>query len=166
MAGVLTLGEWLGGPDNIPVEQVFPSTQRTLNYDFSTSIVGWNFHVDYQTLITDSLAFDRDGAPNFANSQIIGYFPKGVVSTSTNIAVVNASSGTVNITIPGNLYTGPIIADARKNVPINIVGVTWTDASTPVQVNTHRWALIQSWEPDVTVGDPTLAAGYTALTLG
>ena len=164
MASVLSFSEYLGGPDNIAIEQIFPSTQRTLHYDFSTSIVGWNFHVDYQTLVVDAVAFDRNtGTPNFANSTIIGYFEKGVVSTSTNITVVNAGAGTVNITIPGNLYTGPIIADARKNVPITIVGVTWTDASTPAQVNTHRWAFIQSYEPGVSPTDPVLDPGFTAV---
>ena len=64
------------------------------------------------------------------------------------------------------MYTGPIIPDARQNVPITVFSLTWSDASTPAQINSHRWALIQCWEPDVAVGDPTLAAGYTALTLG
>ena len=63
------------------------------------------------------------------------------------------------------MYAGPIIPDARQNVPITVVAVTWTDNQTPANINTHRWALIQSWEPDVAVGDPTLAVGYTALTV-
>ena len=163
MASVLSFSEYLGGPDQIAIEQIFPSTQRTLYYNFSTNITGWNFHVDHQTLIVDSMAFDRTGEPNFANSQVIGYFASGVVSTGTNISVVSTSSGTVNITIPGNLYTGPIIADARKNVPITIVGVTWTDAGTPAQVNSHRWAFIQSYEPGVDPTDPTQDPGYTAV---
>ena len=163
MASVLSFSEYLGGPDQIAIEQIFPSTQRTLYYNFATNITGWNFHVDHQTLIVDSMAFDRTGEPNFANSQIIGFFASVVVSTATNISVVSTSSGTVNITIPGNLYTGPIFADARKNVPITIVGVTWTDAGTPAQVNSHRWAFIQSYEPGVTPTDPTQDAGYTAV---
>ena len=67
------------------------------------------------------------------------------------------------------MYTGPIIPDARQNVPITVVALTWQDDSTPVQINTHRFALIQSWEPDVVVGDPILSnvsPVYTSLTLG
>jgi hypothetical protein len=113
--------------------------------------------------------FDRNtGQPNFANSQVTGYFPVGVVSTSSFISVTNAASGLVNITIPGNLYTGPVLPDARANVPITIVGVTWTSATTPVQINTHRWAFLLPWEPGVTPGDPTLSTSplFTAITVG
>jgi hypothetical protein len=63
------------------------------------------------------------------------------------------------------LYTGAIIPDARKNVPITIVGVSWTTATTPTQTNTHRWAFIQCYEPDVDIGNPILSAGFTALTI-
>jgi hypothetical protein len=63
------------------------------------------------------------------------------------------------------MYTGPLVPDARKNVPITVVGVTWTTDDTPTQTNTHRWAIVQSWEPDVVVGDPTTDAGYTAFNL-
>jgi len=165
MAGVLSFSDYIGGPDNIICEQIFPSTQRTLQYNFSKNITGWTFHADYQTLVVDTVAFDRNtGAPNFSNSTIIGYFDTAVITTSSNITVVNASSGTVNITVPKNMYTGPIFADARKNVPITVVGVTWTDAGTPLPaVNTHRWAFIQCYEPGVAPTDPTLAAGYTAV---
>ena len=168
-AGVLNFAQYLGGADNIQIEQIFPTTQRTLNYNYATSIVGWTFKVDHQTIVVDTVAFDRNtGQPNFANSNVIGAFPFGVVSTGTYISVVNSALGTVNITIPGNLYTGPVLPDARANVPITIVGVTWTDASSPVQVNTHRWAFLLAWEPGVTPGDPTLSTSplYSAITVG
>jgi hypothetical protein len=87
------------------------------------------------------------------------------IINSTTINVVNAALGTVNITIPANLYTGAIIPDARKNVPITIVGVSWTTATTPSQVNSHRWAFIQCYEPDVDIGNPILSTGFTALTI-
>jgi hypothetical protein len=155
-AGVLNFAQYLGGADNIQIEQIFPSTQRTLSYNFATNITGWNFNVDYQTIVVDTVAFDRNtGQPNFANSSVIGYFPSGVVSTATYISVTNASTGLVNITIPGGLYTGPILPDARANVPITVVGVTWLDNSSPRQVNTHRWAFLMAWEPGVPPGDPT-----------
>jgi len=165
MAGVLSFSQYLGGPDNIAIEQIFPSTQRTFNYDFGQPITGWTFLVDHQTIVVDSVAFDRNtGQPNFANSTVIGYFPAGTVTTGTYVTNRNDSAGTVKITTPTQLYTGPIFPDARKNVPITIVGVTWTDASSPVNINTHRWAFIQSWEPGVTPGDPTGSGSFVSIT--
>jgi len=167
-AGVLNFAQYLGGADNIQIEQIFPSTQRTLQYNYSTSISGWSFNIDHQTIVVDTVAFDRNtGSPNFANSNVIGYFPIGQVTTLTNVVVANTASGIVNITIPEGLYTGPILPDARANVPITIVGVTWADASTPRQINTHRWAFIQCWEPGVRPGDPTDSTSplYTAITV-
>lgn len=165
MAGVLTFSQYLGGPDDINIEQVFPSTQRTLTYNFGQNITGWTFIVDHQTIVVDALSFDRNtGEPNFSNSSVIGYFDSGVINTSTYVTVTNTSSGGVSITIPTQLYSGPILPDARKNVPITIVGVTWQDNSSPKQINTHRWSFIQSWEPGVTPGDPTLNASYNAIS--
>ena len=165
MAGVLNFSQYLGGPDNVVIEQIFPSTQRTYNYNFSTNIASWTFNVDQQTIVVNPIAYDRNtGEPNFANTEVIGYFPTGQVTTATYVTITNAASGLVSITIPGGLYTGPVLPDARQNVPITIVGVTWTDNSSPKQINTHRWAFIQSWEPGVTPGDPTLDANYTAIS--
>lgn len=168
MAGVLNFSEALGGPDNIKIEQIFPSTKRTYNYNFNTNITGWTWEIDHQTLIVDPVTYDRSGEPNFSNSRVIGYFPKVDLTVNSAILnVVDAINGIVNITIPGGMYTGPIIPDARKNVPITIVGITWTTADTPTQVNTHRWAFINCYEPDVTIGDPTTSTNpaYTALTV-
>lgn len=165
MAGVLNFDQYLGGADQIKIEQVFPKNQKTLIYGFNQSVAGWTFELDYQTLVVDEVAFNRNtGQPNFSNSTVIGSFPKAEIGAG-NIVVTSESAGTVNVTFPANMYTGPIIPDARKNVPITIVALTWTDASTPVQINTHRWALVQCWEPDVTVGDPTLSTNplYTPL---
>lgn len=168
MAGVLRFSDYLGGPDNIQVEEIFPSTQRTYSYNFGQDVTGWTFELDYQTLVVDPLTWDRlTGEPNFASSQVIGYFAKQEITINTSVVnIIDAETGIVHITIPKNLYTGPIIPDARSRVPITIVGVTWTTAETPSQTNSHRWAFIQSYEPDVTIGDPTTAAGYTAFNLG
>ena len=165
MAGILSVNQWLGGPDQIKCEAIFPSTQKTLQYNFGQDITGWTFEVDHQTLVVDTLAYDRyTGEPNFATSEVIGTFPKVEVSGS-NIVVVSASAGTVNITIPANMYTGPIIPDARKNIPLTVVGVTWKTAGALNNINTHRLAYINNWEPDVTAGDPTTSTSpqYTAL---
>jgi hypothetical protein len=163
-AGVLNFSQYLGGPDNIQCEQVFPSTQQTLQYNFGVSINGWVFDVEAQTIVVDTVTFDRNtGQPNFANSQVIGYFPKEVIDSSIYVNNINITGGLVNITIPANLYSGEILPDARKNVPITVVSVQWTDAGDPAQISSHRWAFIQSYEPGVTPGDPTLSAGYVSL---
>jgi len=167
MAGLLEFSQYIGGSDNLQTETAFPSTQRTVVYNFGTDITGWSFFLDYQTVVVDSIAYDRNtGAPNFASSTIIGTFADGIISTSTNVRVVDVNSGTVAITFPGNLYAGPILPDARSHNPITVVGITWTDDNTPPLINTHRWAFIQAWEPGVTPGDPVLAEGYTAITVG
>jgi len=167
MAGVLDFAEYIGGADNILIEQVFPSTQRTLVYNFGQDITGWTFEIDQQTLVVDPVSFNRaTGEPNFANSQVIGYFPKEEIDSEMYITVGNAATGIVNITLPGGMYTGPIFPDARARVPVTVVGVTWRTNSIPAQINTHRIALIQCWEPDVTTGDPATGAGYQVITLG
>lgn len=165
MAGVLTLSQWLGGPDEIKVESAFPSTTKTLAYNFGQDITGWTFKLDSQTVIVDTIAYDRDGTPNFTNSKVIGSYPHSVVATATYITVMNTVTGIVNVTHPAGLYTGPIIPDARQNIPLQVMGFTWTDNQSPKQVNTHRIAKILAWEPEVTVGDPTTSTSYTALTL-
>lgn len=166
MSGVLSFSDYLGGPDNIQAEQIFPSTQRTYQYNFNQNITGWSFELDSQTLVINPVTYDRNGVPNFSSSLVIGSFAKQELPVdNTTINVVNAATGLVNITIPGNLYTGAIIPDARKNVPVTIVGVTFTTADTPPQTNTHRWAFIQCYEPDVTIGNPVSEAGFTALTI-
>jgi hypothetical protein len=93
---------------------------------------------------------------------VIGYFTKANITGDYAPTVTNAATGAVKVTIPANMYTGPIIPDATRDVPVTVVGVTWQDNSTPPQINTHRWAFIQNWEPGVDVGDPKLATGYTA----
>lgn len=164
MAGVLTLSQWLGGPDEVKVESTFPSSSKTYAYSFGRNIAGWTFKLDYQTVVVDTITYTRDGTPNFDTSQVIGSFPTGTVSTSSFINVVNGSAGLVNVTHPGALYSGKILPDARVNNPLLVMSLTWTDNSTPPQINTHRIAKILAWEPEVTVGDPITSAGYTAIT--
>ena len=167
MAGILNFQQYLGGPDNVQVEQVFPSNQRTLVYNFGRDITGWTFEVDYQTLVVDTVQFSRNtGQPNFGNSQVIGSFPKAEITGQFAPQVINTAQGTVKVHFPAGLYAGPIVPDARVNVPITVVAVTWRDNSLPAQINTHRWALVQCYEPDVTVGDPTQDPAYVPLTIG
>lgn len=167
MAGVLRFSDYLSGPDNIVIEEIFPSTKRTYQYNFNQDITGWTWGLDVQSIVVSPVTWDRyQGEPNFSNSQVIGYFPKQTLSTdATTVNVVDAATGRVNLTIPADLYTGAIVPDARNKVVISIVGFTWTTAETPSQTNTHRWAFIQCYEPGVTIGDPTLELDYTPFTL-
>lgn len=167
MAGVLTLGQWLGGPDNLICESEFPSTQKTYSYNFNQNITGWTFKVDYQTVVVDTIAYTRDGQPNFADSKVIGYFPSGVVNTGTYINVLSTAQGLVNVTHPGSLYPeeNGILPDSRQNVPLLVVSFAWTDNSSPKVTNIHRIAKILAWEPGVLPKDPTTTTGtdYTAI---
>jgi len=173
MPGVLNFQQYIGGPDSVQVENIFPSNQKTLIYTFNddagdpVDLTGWTFAADYQTLVIDEIGFNRNtNKPNFANSTVIGSFAKVETAGATAPSIITAAAGTVKVHFPAGMYTGPIIPDARKNVPITVFSLTWTDNSTPAQINSHRWALVNCWEPDVVIGDPILAAGYTALTLG
>jgi hypothetical protein len=173
MAGILTFQNYIGGPDSVQVEQIFPSNQKSLVYTFKNDdgtaldLSGWTFTADYQTIVVDSIQFSRStGAPNFANSTVKGTFPKVDLVGANAPSIINAALGQVKVTFPAGMYSGPIIPDARQNVPITVFALTWTDNSTPVQINTHRWALIQCWEPDVSPNDPTLDEDYTALSIG
>jgi hypothetical protein len=167
VASLLDFSQYIGGQDNIQTEVTFPSSQKTVVYDFQQNITGWTFKLDYQTVVVDTIAFDRNtGAPNFASSSIIGTFPSDVISTSTFISVLDATAGTVAVTLPGDLYTGPIIPDARRHTPIVIFGFTWTSNATPPQVDTHRWALLMTYEPGVDPGDPILDEDFTPISIG
>ena len=173
MAGILSTSEFLGGPDNIITEQIFPSNQKTIigqikdDAGLPIDLTGWTFVADYQTLIVDQIGFNRTtGKPNFSNSTVIGSFPKVEVAAPYEPTVTDAAQGIFKVHFPAGMYSGPIIPDARVNVPMTIYSLTWTDDSTPAQVISQRWCFIQNYEPDVTVGDPTLDADYTSLTLG
>lgn len=167
MAGVLLFEDFIGGPDNLHVQSIFPSTQKTYTYDFGKDVTGWTFQLDHQTLIVDSVTFVRStGEPNFDNSKVLGYFPKEDLDSEIYVNTDNALDGLIKVTIPGGLYTGPIVPDARKYVPITIVGVTWstpTGELLPPTIETHRWVLLQSWEPDVVPGDPTTDPEYISI---
>jgi len=114
MSGVLDFNQYIGGPDQIKIEQIFPSNQKTLLYDFAQDIAGWSFSADYQTLVVDTVQFNRrTGEPNFSNSTVIGSFAKVETSGATLPDVVSTSLGTVKVYVPANMYSGPIVPDAR-----------------------------------------------------
>jgi hypothetical protein len=163
-AGVLSFSDYIGGPDEVIAAQSFPSDQKSYQYNFGTSVQGWSFEADYQTLVVDRIAFNRyTGEPNFSNSNVIGSFDKVELTGNSAPQVGNAAAGTVTLRIPAGMYDGAIVPDARSNVPVTVVAFTWQNAETFPTIQTHRWAFVQCWEPDVPVGDPTADPGYTPL---
>lgn len=163
-AGILSFSDYIGGPDEIVVAQAFPSDQKQYRYTFDQSVAGWTFTADYQTIVVDQISFNRyTGQPNFANSKVIGSFDKQELTGNNAPQVNNAAAGSVTLRVPANMYTGPIMPDARSNVPVVVVSMTWQNAETFPTIQTHRWAFVQAWEPDVEPGSPTDDPGYTPI---
>lgn len=161
---LLDFKSYIGGADNVQMVEMFPSTQKTYNYDFGGNVASYTFEADYQTIVVDTLTYDRvTGDPNFTESTVVGYFANAEIG-SGNIVTSDASNGIITLTIPSQRYTGNIIPDARANVPITVVSFKWTDTgATPTTTESHRWAIIERYEPDVTPGNPRDEAGFTSL---
>jgi len=165
MAGrLLSFKDYVGGADNVQCIEMTPSTQRTFRYDYNANVSSYTFEADMQTIVVDTLAYDTaTGDPNFTTSNVTGSFANSEIG-SANIVTTLASTGLIDFTIPKNRYTGNIVPDARANVPITVVSFRWTDTSvTPNTTEGHRWAILERYEPDVVIGDPTLDSGYTAI---
>jgi len=163
---LLSFKNYIGGADNVQVEEVFKDTAKTFVYDYGTDITNYDFELSYQTIVVDSLTYDRQTSlPSFTDSTVIGSFANAEIGAG-NVNLVDASVGTVAITIPGGLYAGNVIPDSRGETPITVVSVKWTDTGvTPNTTEEHRWALIQRYSPDRGIGKPSESAGFTALTL-
>ncbi len=164
---LLTFSQYLGGADNVKVEEMFPSTQKTFQYNYGTNVTSYTFEADMQTIVIDQMAYNtNDGQPNFTQSNVIGFFANTEIAGS-NIVTTNASSGLIDFTIPADRYTGPIVPNARENVAITIVAFKWTNTTpTPNTTDSHRWAIIERYEPDVTPGNPILSSTFIPLGVG
>jgi len=167
---LLDFKSYVGGADNVVVEEVFPSSAKEYTYNYGADVSTFTFAATYQTLVVDAVAYDRNtGLPNFTDSNIIGFFGSpGTAIPSGNIDVYNAGSGLVKLNIPAGLYTGPITPSARTNVPLTIVTFTWTNpnGTNPDIVESHRWCLMQRWASTVSPADPTLDSNYAPLGTG
>ena len=189
-SGVLSFSDYIGGPDNINLLQVFPSDQRIYTYDFGTDASSFKFALDFQTLVVDPITFGRDGTPNFTNSETIGYFPKvdlhgtaggfavaaadfapatdnGQASAGTYVKTVTGFPNKVQVLYPAAMYIGPIVPDARSKVCLTVVSFSWANGATTTkaEINNFRFGFLQCYEPDAPIGDPTGAAGFTAITV-
>jgi len=170
MAGrLLSFKDYLGGADNVQVLEMFPRNQKSFQYNFGgDDVSGYTFTADYQTLVVDTVTYDRvTGDVNFADSSITGYFGTATtINPATYIDTSGAGTGLVRFTIPENRYTGPITPNARNNVVLTVVSFQWETDETPPQKDMHRWAIIERWEPGVSPGDPTLQSTFVKLGVG
>ncbi len=165
---VLDFKEYIGGADNVVMLNLFPRSQKTFNYNFGLDITNYTFSADYHSIVIDQLAYERNtGNPNFANSRVIGYQDNETqVDANVFITVQDAVTGSVNFTIPEQRYTGALLPSARELVVITVVSFEWETGETPPQKDSHRYAIIETWEPGVEPGDPTDETGFVSLIAG
>ena len=160
---VLSFKSYIGGADNVQMLEMFPSTQSQFTYNYGFNVSSYQFDADFQTIVVDTLTYDRvSGDPNFTDANIVGSFGSNTTIGGGFINTSDAANGNVKFTIPAQRYTGNIVPDARANVPITVVSFKWTDP-TANTVTSHRWAVIERYEPDVTIGNPQLSTGFVPI---
>ena len=164
---LLSFKNYIGGADNVQVIEKFPSEQKTFTYNYGVDISNYSFELDSQTIVVDTLTYNtNDGQPNFTTSNVIGYFANVDVGAA-NVSNRNNVAGTVNITMPSNLYNGNVLMpDARTNVPITVFSVSWTDTNTtPSTTESHRWAVLERYKPgDKAIGNILADTSFVSLT--
>lgn len=144
MSGILDYQRYLNTLQSLSeIGNIFPTTQKTLTYEIEGGgTQGWTATITWSTLLVDNIAWSN-GIPNFSNSTVIGYFPpaSGSVTEYTNGV----------ISIPANIYTGPLLPTATRRVPMTVVNVSWLKDSEEYSVN---FGYMQNWEPGIIIGDP------------
>ena len=159
--GILSFSDYVGGSDNVISQIAFPTDQKSYLYNFQTSIVGWSFTAEYQTLVLDSVKYNKyDQTPNYADSNVIGYFPSMPLVSNNAPEIVDAAKGLVLLKIPALLYSGALMPDARGQSALVVVGFDWVNNSPFPSKQTHRWALLQAWNNNIAIGNPVDASGY------
>ena len=167
MSKLLNFSQFIGGADNSIVVEAFNSEQTTYNYNFAnTSVAGYTWDLDSQTIVVDTMAADRiTGLPNFTDSKVVGYFPLEQINVATYVNTSDAANGNVAVTIPSGLYDLGILPNSQSNVAISCVGVKWTDIATPSTTFVHRYAIVQRWTPETTIGNPRDEATFIPITI-
>jgi hypothetical protein len=164
---LLDFKQYLGGADNVQFIEMFPDDQKTFSYNFGQDVSGYEFTADYQSLLLDTVTYDRvTGNPNLADTTVSGYFTNTAnITAGTYINNASASSGVVEFTIPANRYTGNVLPNARANVVCTVVSFQWQTDDTPIQTQRHRWAILERFDPKVgkVPGDPGDEATFVAL---
>ncbi len=165
---VLSFSQYLGGGQNVKIEERFPDDQKTYTYNFANADVsGYTFTADYQNILLDTVTYDRTtGDPNFTTTTVSGYFGTAANISSSMISNTNSNIGLVAFTIPSGLYTGNVIPDARTNVVATVVSFQWQTNETPPQKDRHRWVLLNRYDPAIgrQPGNPSSESNFVALT--
>lgn len=164
---LLSFKQYLGGSDNVQVIEMFPDDQQTMTYDFNVNVSTWTFTADYQSLVLDTVTYDRQtGLPNFAETTVSGYFENfSNVAANTYIDTSNAVNGIVDFTIPANRYTGNVLPNARENVVATVLAFEWETDDTPAQKQRHRWCILERFDPrsGKSPGNPTSETDFVFL---
>lgn len=167
---LLDFKTYLGGASSVQVIEMFPNDQKTFQYDFNTNVSGYQFSADYESILLDTVSYDRvSGNINLADTTVTGYFTNQANVTSGYINNTSASSGIVEFTIPPNRYAGNVLPNARQNVVCTVMSFQWETDDTPnTQKQRHRWAIIERYDPQVgkTPGDPALETTYVPFGVG
>ncbi len=165
---LLDFKSYIGGADNVVVQEMFPGDQQTFSYDFgSINLTNYTFTADYQSLLLSTVAYDRvTGDVNFADTTVNGYFTNTANIPASFIDRSSQASGVIAFTIPADRYTGSVLPNARTNVVATIVSFEWeTDDATP-QKQRHRYCILERFDPTVgkVPGDPANEANFISLT--
>jgi len=165
---LLSFSQYLGGADNVKVEEFFPDDQKTYTYNFNNADVsGYTFSADYQSLLLDTVTYNNiTGEPNFTDSTVSGYFTNTANVSGSNIDVTSAGSGLVALTIPSDRYTGNVLPNARANVVCTVLSFQWETDDVPPQKQRHRYAILERFDPKVgkVPGDPADETTFVSLT--
>jgi len=169
---LLSFDQYLGGASNTKILEMFPRDRKAFTYNFNTNVSAYTFTGDYQTILLDSVTYDRNtGEPNFTDTTVIGYFTNTANLTvgggNFDISNSDAASGLIKLTMPENRYQGNVIPNARNYVPCTVLSFEWQDASTPPQKQRHRYAILERFDPQVgrVPGDPRDEPNFVALTV-
>lgn len=150
---LLDFKQYIGGADNVITVELFNRSKKTYTYDFGFNLSGYTFSADYQSILLDTVTYDRaTGLPNFADTNVLGYFDNYTAVPSGNFDTSDGATGTILFTIPDGRYDGLIFPNARNYVVATVVGFQWDDGS--VSQNTHRFLILERWEPGTDMGDP------------
>ena len=169
MAGnLLSFKNYIGGSDNVQIIELFPRSQKTFTYDFGANVSGYSFTADYQSIVLDSVTYDRTtGNPSLSSTNVKGYFTNYASVSSSLIGNASASTGTVTLTIPENRYTGNLIPNARADVVCTVLSFQWVTDDTPAQKDSHRWAIFERFEPESgkkPISNISAEPGFVSLT--
>lgn len=169
---LLDFSQYLGGADEVKVIEMFPGDRKAFVYNFATDVSSYTFSGDYQTILLDTVTYDRiTGLPNLSDTNVVGYFTNTanltVGSGNFDISNTSAATGVVKLTIPANRYTGNVIPNARSLVPCTVLSFQWQDNSTPAQIQRHRYAILERFDPQVgkVPGDPRNEANFVTLSV-